>query len=449
MSATEGLFAAFVKGLETASVRHCFLRGYSRFPGLAPLSDVDMLVHPQDHQQAVAVFEKAALGAGFHIWQGFRAGFITRMFSYTFTQDGEHNFFDLDIHTSEATYGIPYLSAEDLLTHAILGDPVSHLPGPLEGMVNCLGHYFAGGTMPKKYREPWAAEAGDAVSQALLVKAVGSSDAESILQALQFHPAASIMSDGRRVGRRTRRRLVLMHLWRSVLGLLSFGWGERIQPLFRPRGRFLVFLGTDGSGKSTLVAEFIKRVGPRFRDGSVESHHLRPGLLPQISSLFHGGRPNYTIEDMADPHRAEPSGLLGSAFRVTYYWLDYFIGYPLRVLPKRSRNSLIIFDRWFYDYLVDPLRFRVSLKSSAPWVLQKFLPKPDRVIICTAPPEQILGRKQELSPAEVGRQVEQFQRLEQKLQRATMIDTARDLDSCVDAVIRSVFGDPGGATDGS
>jgi thymidylate kinase len=448
MNSIELLFTDFAKGLESASVRHCFLRGHTNFPELAPLSDVDMLVHPQDRDQAVAVFEAAARGAGFHIWQEFRSGFITRIFSYVFAQDSEHHFFDLDIHTSEATYGIPYLSAEDLLVHALPGDPVSHLPEPLGAMVNCLGHYFAGGLMPEKYREPWATKAGDEVSQSLLVKALGSGDAEPILQALQSDPAASVLSDGRRVGRRARWRLVLRRPCRSILGFLSFGWGERVQPFFRPRGRFLVFLGTDGSGKSTLVAELIKRVGPRFRDGTVESHHLRPGILPQISSLFHGGRPNYTIEDMVDPHRAEPSGLIGSAFRATYYWLDYFIGYPLRILPKRSRNSLIVFDRWFYDYLVDPLRFRVSLRSSAPWLLQKFLPKPDRILICTAPPEQILARKQELSPAEVSRQVEQFQRLEERLSRATIIDTTQDLDCCVDAIIHSVFGDPGGGSDG-
>ena len=443
MNATEQLFTAFAKGLDATSVRHCFLRGYSEFPKLAPLSDVDMLVHPEDRDLTESAFRAAAGEAGFNVWQRFRSGFITRLFAYAYSPDDGHHFFDVDIHTSEASYGIPYLAADDLLPHVLAGEAIHRLPLPIEAMVNCLGHYFSGGSMPDKYRLPWTAHREDTASRALLEKAVGSTRAEQILSALAAGSPAPVLSNGRKVGGGVRRRLLLRHPITSAWGLGAFGWGERIRPWYRPRGRFLIFLGTDGSGKSTLVAELLKHIGPRFRGGLVEANHLRPGILPQISALFHGGRPAYTIEDMADPHRARPSGMLGSALRATYYWLDYLIGYPVRILPKRSRNSLIVFDRWFYDYLVDPMRFRVSRDSPLPGFLHRFLAKPDCVLICTAPPETILSRKQELSSDEVYRQVEQFRHLADRLTQASVIDTSQDLDRCVDEVIRKIFSGAG------
>jgi len=434
MGAGEQFFTSFVDALNTSETRHVFLRGHGVFPSIASGSDVDMLVHPRDRSSVESDFRRIAGELGFHVWQRSRSGFLTRLFAYAFDAEGQHVFIDFDIHTSEASFGIPYLTAEALLDHSVERGGLRCLPLPMEAAVNGLGHLFMGGAIPSKYHEAWR-EAGTTEDSIRLVQTVaGSKDAGLILASLEQQQDLST------VGPRVRRRLFRRNPLRSLFGFIAFGFGERIKPWFSPRGRFLIFAGTDGSGKTTLVKELIDRVGPRFRDGEVEQHHLRPKVLPQISSLFHGGKPAYSIEDMDDPHRSPPSGFLGSCLRTMYYWVDYLVGYPMRILPRRRRNTLTVYDRWFYDHVVDPRRFRIASGHPLPGFLQRFLAKPDCLFVCTAKPEKILERKQELAPEEVARQVEKFQEFAAAHPKATLVDTTGEVDDCVDQIIQAVFG---------
>lgn len=375
MGRLEQLFSGFVSELEAAGVRHAFLRGHMLYPSVRKASDVDMLAHPRDRARTEAIFRRVAEREGFHIWQRFRSGFITRLFSYAFDETGEHAFFDLDIHTSEASYGIPYASAESLLSFV---DPQSSprtLRPAISATVNGIGHLFMSGGVPEKYAAPWQVAARDADAGALVQAVLGARAADELTECLV---KGSALPNGKVLGAAARRRMLKQHTWRSSMGWLRFVLGERAWPWLRPRGRFIIFSGTDGSGKTTLIGELLQVIAPQFRDGAVEQHHLRPGVIPQISALFHGGKPAYTIDDMDDPHRSTPSGFLGSSLRTAYYWIDYFIGYPLRILPRRRRNALILYDRWFYDHVVDPRRFRIAPGHPLPGLLARLLAKPDR-----------------------------------------------------------------------
>jgi len=438
--AGERLFQGFVGTLRTTAARHVFLRGYRAFPSVPAGSDVDLLVHPADRNAVEAAFREAAKREGFHIWQRFRSGFITRLYAYTFDDERGHVFFDIDLHTSEASYGIPYLDAESLLALAVDEGGPRHLPASVEALVNALGHLFMGGQLPEKYRTAWQASGPEAHASELLATLLGSEDSQAVLDSLNTARDKEPQVDGRGLGAHARRKMLVRHPIRSILGFATFAFGERVKPWFSPRGRFLIFAGTDGSGKTTLVRELLAKIGPRFRDGAVEEHHLRPGVIPQISSLFHGGKPAYSIEDMSDPHRSTPSGFVGSALRTMYYWVDYFVGYPMRILPRRRRNSLIVYDRWFYDHVVDPRRFRIALGHPLPAMLKRFLAKPDQLIVCTAQPETVLQRKQELAPQEVARQVEEFQAFAAREPRATLVNTTAAVETCVDQIIQAVFG---------
>lgn len=442
MNAAERLFAGFVERLEATDCRHVFLRGYQAFPSVPEGSDVDMLVAPAQRKRVEELLRESASAEGFHIWQRFRSGFITRFFAYRFDEAAGHQFFDLDLHTCEASFGIPYLSAESLLQEAIEDEGLRRLPPGLEALLNGLGQLFMGGSLSEKYRAAWSAQAHDPKARAALMQVLGEADAKRLLGSLDPAGPALLQGEGKAIGKRARRRLLGRHPLQSCLGFLSFGFGERCAPWFAPRGRFLIFAGTDGSGKTTLVREVLQRIAPRFREGVVEEHHLRPGILPQLSALFHGGQPAYSLEDMSDPHRSPPSGFIGSSLRTLYYWFDYFLGYPLRILPRRRRNALIVYDRWFYDHVVDPRRFRIAAGHPLPGFLQHFLALPDRLLVCSAPAERILERKQELTADEVERQVRQFQAFAARHPRATLIDTSHTIQQCVDRIIRSIFEDP-------
>ena len=138
---------------------------------------------------------------------------------------------------------------------------------------------------------------------------------------------------------------------------------------------------------------------------SVLIKHLRPRLLPPIGRIK-GTRDNQN-ETVTDPHGASSSGTLLSLVRLAYYYLDYTIGYWLLVRPIISKSpSVVIFDRYAYDILLDPKRLRINLPQ---WILRLFVsivPKPDLTVCLYGNAEVIAARKNELSVDEVKRQVD-------------------------------------------
>ena len=442
MSPVATIFSEFASNLRTRRVRHAFLRGHQHFPEVRGASDVDVLIRREDRNAALAAFVDAARAAGFTVWQVLRIGFLTQLYAYRSACSGEHHFFDVDLHESECSFGVPFLTAASLLERTARGPGLPTLRPAPAAVVNALGHYFSGGPIPERHLDALREVLPEPETGQLLNAVLGKSLASALMERVRAGDPGWSARGGRAAGRAARRRALLQRPVASVTGWLGFLWGVRVRPILQPRGLFVAFLGPDGSGKSSLIDAVLERLRPRLRGHPVEVFHQRPKLLPPISALLSLGRKGPTAADSAEPHRAPPSGQLGSAMRATYYWLDYVLGYPLRVLPLRRRNSLIVFDRWFTDYLIDPRRTCISPRSPLPRLLKPFVPSPDRVVLCTAPVGVIAARKAELPPAEIARQLDLLRSLAATEEGAIACDTSRPLDECVDDVVRQLLSTP-------
>ena len=77
--------------------------------------------------------------------------------------------------------------------------------------------------------------------------------------------------------------------------------------------------------------------------------------------------------------------------------MDYIFGYFLRVRPFLQKRSLVIFDRYYTDVIVDSRRSRIFLNHKfLYWCGKLFIPALDYNILLTADRDVILSRKQEL-----------------------------------------------------
>ncbi|MCP5536760.1 MAG: hypothetical protein H7A51_11100 [Akkermansiaceae bacterium] len=184
----------------------------------------------------------------------------------------------------------------------------------------------------------------------------------------------------------------------------------------------IAILGTDGSGKTTVIdaltGELEKNYGYK-----TDYSHLRPHWLPDLGVLK-GQKKAPDAGVVTEPHALPPSGFLGSLFRLCYYTLDYTVGYWSVVRPKLKKpKQVIIFDRYCYDFLVDPRRMRIALPR---WILTgmlRLVPEPDKVFCLGAEPEVIFERKPETSLEEVSRQIDELRALCSGNERAVWIDT--------------------------
>jgi len=131
------------------------------------------------------------------------------------------------------------------------------------------------------------------------------------------------------------------------------------------------------------------------------------------------------------PHSRPPRSLIGSLAKAAVWLLDYTVGYYAKIRPALARSTLLLFDRYLVDALVDPRRYRYG---GPRWLLRlvwTLIPKPDLVILLDAPVEVLRARKQEVSLDETERQRHAYRQLVQILPNGHVVDAAQPLDRVV------------------
>jgi thymidylate kinase len=216
--------------------------------------------------------------------------------------------------------------------------------------------------------------------------------------------------------RKTRRERPLQvlqywlhHFWRGAKRIL------------RPTGLMVVFLGADGSGKSTVADQVKQKIAPAFR--STMQCHLRP-------SVCNGGGTQVTNgggTQVTDPHAQPLRGLTSSLVKLAYWWVVYTLGYLTNVYPRLARSTLVLFDRYYHDILVDARRYRYGGPLWLARLTGKVIPRPHLVILLDAPPAVLFARKQEVPFEEVNRQREEYVNLVGSLPEGHIVDASKPL----------------------
>ncbi|MBX2860465.1 MAG: hypothetical protein KTR14_04475 [Vampirovibrio sp.] len=197
-----------------------------------------------------------------------------------------------------------------------------------------------------------------------------------------------------------------------------------IRRFLEPTGLHVVFLGPDGCGKSSVIEKTLEEIAPAYR--RVQYVHLEPwqGCL----------EPGVEPPVLTEPHGKSDWNLLLSVMKLCYLVSKYIVGYFSKIYPKLARSTLVTFDRYYQDVLVDPRRFRYGGPAWLSKVLSWIIPKPALYILLDASPEVLLARKQELPPEEVARQRQEYLALFKKLPNAHLVDASQPLEEIVPQV---------------
>jgi len=188
--------------------------------------------------------------------------------------------------------------------------------------------------------------------------------------------------------------------------------------IIHPTGFSLLFLGPDGSGKTTIIKKTIIKHEWLFR--KVKNIHFRPSLLE---------KKKYDI--ITEPHLQNSRGILISYLKLFYYFFDYVLGNIFIFYPTRWPSGLIIFERYFYDIIVDPIRYRYGGNKQFTELLSKFVPKPNLTFILIGDPKILYMRKKELSLQELERQIVGYKKLSKEISNSFIINTLNEIDDVV------------------
>jgi hypothetical protein len=200
------------------------------------------------------------------------------------------------------------------------------------------------------------------------------------------------------------------------MNVADFLW-EKVRRVVLNSNKYNVLISVhapDGTGKTTFIQSLAELLAFYFVNdakGLVKIYHHRPCMLPNLGAAGEKVKVMKQDTDFTRPHRAKPAGLFSSLIRMTYYWLDYVLGMPLILRRNAQFNNITVFDRYIYDFLVDPFRTRIKLPYSIRRLFTRLVKQPKVVYVLDTDAETIYRRKQELTREEIARQLVEFRRL--------------------------------------
>ncbi len=201
-------------------------------------------------------------------------------------------------------------------------------------------------------------------------------------------------------------------------------WGR----LIRPTGLHVVFLGPDGCGKTSVIPLVTERVSSVFRRDA--NFHLFP---------YHKRNIDQSDAPVSDPQGQAPRGIISSFLKLCLWFLRYTGGWVVNVYPAKIRSTMISFDRYYHDLLVDPKRYRYSGPKWLAHLVGKLIPKPDLWILLDAPADVLQARKQEVTLEESQRQRRAYLNLMRAFPNAVVIDASQSLSNVVEECNRAVL----------
>lgn len=434
----KGLFAAF----DNSVINYAVMRNYASLPDSVDGSDLDILIDPEQEMLARACILGAIEAAG-----GVPIGCVNtvglfKIFAFGRGSNSDDEWWGLRMDIS---LGVIYAGCSNMISDSVWSNHVEEhhgvkvLSSDLAAMIGVVKDLLYVGLLPTKYQSVAAVAAKNSKRWPSILSAL-SPMGDKVLDrfgklCIENPDSSSVEEEAKFIRRSLEYRAFLNSPLRYLIKKVMYH-GSRAIRIIKPPGKMLAILGTDGSGKSTVI-EAIRPVLMEATHGELSVEHLRPRMLPPLGSYKQGGVVDKGI--VTEPHGVAPSGYVVSMIRLAYYLMDYVVGYWVRVRPLISKSpTIFLFDRYAYDLLIDPKRLRISLPR---WVLRVFtflVPKPDLIICLHGDPVVLTARKKELPLSEVRRQVDALIAFSKKEKKAVLVSTESEVDETRDLVLEAI-----------
>lgn len=421
------LFQAFTSAIEQAGVDYCILAGYDRYPEEIQ-SDVDFMIRAEDLPRLPSLLAEVGRTTGAGLVQILRHETTAIYFALAVLNGGRTVFLHPDSSADYRRSGRIWLYADALLARRRRHSHGFFVPSAENAFVYYLIKKLDKGELSEFQAAHLSArfrESPQACRQ-VLASMFSSASAELIAEAAATESWDSVR---RKLGP-LRAELHGLAPPEPFGARLSQSFAEvlrRVERVLSPTGLCVAVMGPDGAGKSTVIQRIIEDLAPAFR--RTHYQHLRPNLAGKSRSE----------KPVTDPHGVPPRGLMGSLAKLGYFLADYLIGYWLKIRPMLVRSTLVVFDRYYHDILIDARRYRYGAPAwLARWV-SRLVPKPDLWLILDAPAEVLQARKPEVSFEESARQGEAYRGLARELDHAVLIDASLPVEAVLAQTHRAVL----------
>jgi thymidylate kinase len=401
--------------LDEHAVRYCVLHSWESL-AREVLSDVDVAVHPEDRAKLPIVFRRLH-ESGYLLMQCLNYSVNSFYYVFCWFEGSSLRCLPLDCIFEHWRSGLSVPSIKEVIAHRERAGDI---------WIPSRHHQFA----YLLAKHTWKGKSSGAQAQRLkeLVESIGRPQAEAIAGQMflgkwnQRLVAACLGGSLPSALERARNQPWITAVIRHPLLFGRYLWEQTRRLVHRwlqPTGLLITVLGPDGSGKDTVIDGISQEVQRGFRRTAF--YHWRPNIL----------LPRKPAPPVTDPHAIPPRGPFLSSLFLLGFVLDYWIGYAFRIRPYLTRGTLVVFDRYFYDVIVDPKRARFAGPAWFANLLARLVPSPDLTLLLDADAQLMFARKGELSVAELQRQRNAYRDLNVGIVARAIVRTDQEIDKTI------------------
>lgn len=424
---------AFFSKLNNNNIKYCILRKAKEIlEGKA--HDIDMVIEFSKIDEVFMILETLAKKMQWKLF--FKAvkdnGNLITVHYFCINED-KIEIIHFDFFNNFSWSDIPLIKNKQLLSECILKEGVYCCSNVNEGITKLFSRYLYHGYIKDEYKEEIIDIFKNNKEKTLnSMEEFLDIDYSEILYDLiineKWHEITELSYDIRRNIKNKYFKSSYKRL-NHILSNVLF----KIKRYFKYSGIMVAFIGTDGSGKSTIIEHLPLVLGRTFDESQIKYYHWRPKYLKSPK------KNNSTNHDITNPHKKKPYNKFISFLKFMYFNVDYIVGYWFSVKINLGRNKLVIFDRYYYDYLIDKYRYRLDLNDKfIEWMI-KVIPKPDITFLLVGDPKILYERKKELTLLETEKQINKILGIKNKVPNAQEIDVNQDIECVVNKVCSMII----------
>lgn len=441
------IFSSIVEELQRLNIRYFVMRNYKGLPDKNESKDVDIIVEPDKVQEArralLQVYRQNDL-------EYYSEAVFGRVHCILGMDTNQHFSIHIDLIGGYLSKGYELFTFDELYEHTVWYNGFCVMDDFFDGIMLYIYKQF--GYSHPKFKEQYQESILETYQQhqeefkRLLIKLTGEDFAQETCTQIENGDFENILKNSSELTKRLRRYVWKKHPGCTVKNIAMFMLQKfnRIILNYKKYARVIAVLAPDGTGKTTFLDALNEEMSFYYvnllEDNRFHIYHFRPTILPNLGEIGEKAGVMKQDKDFTDPHRSKPDNFVGSLVRIAYYTLDYIIGWQKCVRKDVQFDKYTVFDRYSYDFIVDPLRTKLSLPLWVRKFFVKLTPQPDIVYVLYATPEVIYTRKQELSLEEIKRQLIIYKELsESNSKRFVLLDAERPVQDMVSEAVQMLM----------
>ena len=438
----EKFISELFQELENNGICYFILRNYEELPERNLGKDVDIVIAPKSYEKTKKVLLRIMSYFNIQYYQITQFDKMRCWYIMDYVQKfGIH----IDIIENEVYKGFEFFSFDHLYKNTQRFKNFVVLNKTMDATMLLIQNIVAYKSLKNKYRitiaENYSHHKDEIDKEIILFW--GEKLGHKMIDSLNRSDFDAIVKDARTYEKGAMKSIFYKCPFHTLKGIIRFFCGKFYRIVWCPKKfwRFFAVEAPDGTGKTTFINSLIEELRKYYvsDEGRFCVHHFRPNLLPNLGAAGEKAGIKKQDTNFTDPHRAKPVGVFSSVIRMTYYWLDYVIGIPYLLRKEVQYEKYSIYDRYIYDFVVDPQRSRINLPDWLRKLYACMVIQPQIIFILYADFMVIYKRKQELTIDEIARQQMEFKKLASVTSNAVYIDANRSIQEMVDEACKIIF----------